>query len=129
MLKVTLDETNGIATLEPDGTLSEADFIAAAAQIDPYLERNGDLKGLIIHARSFPGWNSFGALLSHLRFVKDHQQRISHVALVTDSALGGFAEQVVGHFVAAQVRHFGFDEIDAARAWILGRCCRLPTTR
>ena len=121
MLKVTLDETNGIAMLEPDGALSEADFTAAAAMIDPYLLRSGGLDGLIIHVRHFPGWDSFGALLSHLRFVKDHQQRISHVALVTDSALGEFAERVAGHFVAAQVRHFGFDEIDAARAWILGQ--------
>ena len=121
MLTVTLNETDGIAILAPDGALSAADFTAAAAQIDPYLERSGELRGLVIHVRTFPGWDSFGALLSHLRFVKNHQQRIAHVALVTDSALGGFAETVAGHFVAAEVRHFGFDELNAARAWILGQ--------
>lgn len=119
MLKVTLDEANGIAVVEPQGALSKEDFVNAAARIDPYLERSGRLNGLVIHVRTFPGWDSFGALVTHFRFVKGHHEHIARVALVTDSALADLAEKVAGHFVSAEVRHFPFDEVDRAREWIL----------
>ena len=73
MLSVIIDETNGIAILEPDGPLSKNDFESATRIIDPYIEQNGQLNGLIIHTESFPGWDSFAALFSHLKFVKEHQ--------------------------------------------------------
>ncbi len=59
MLKVELDKDEGIEILKPDGKLSENDFKAARNIIDPYLEKHGELKGIIIHVRSFPGWDSF----------------------------------------------------------------------
>jgi hypothetical protein len=38
---------------------------------------------------------------------------------VTDSSIGNVAERLASHFVAAEIRHFGSSEIDAARQWIL----------
>jgi len=55
MLFVELDEENRIAVLEPHGALSKSDFVSAAEVIDPYIEMLGSLKGIIIHAESFPG--------------------------------------------------------------------------
>ncbi len=43
MLKINLDKTNGIATLEPVGTLSKEDFGKVAGVIDPYIENTGDV--------------------------------------------------------------------------------------
>jgi hypothetical protein len=111
------DESAQLVVLEPDGALSEADFKAAAATIDPLIEQ-GRLKGLVIHTETFPGWDSFGALVSHLRFVRDHHERVRRVAVVTDSRLGDLAEKLAGHFVSAQIRHFPFAEIESARHWI-----------
>ena len=99
MLNVELDKVTGIATFKPDGALSENDFESAASVIDPYIETSGKLKGLIIRTKTFPGWESFGSLIKHLKFVKEHHQKVSHVALVTDSILGGFAEKIAEHFV------------------------------
>ena len=65
MLKVELNEATGIAILKPDGALSENDFIYASSIIDPYIEKAGKLKGLIIRTRKFPGWESFGSLIKH----------------------------------------------------------------
>jgi hypothetical protein len=56
MLKIELDEVASIAILSPEGELVKSDFISVAKIIDPYIERVGELKGIIIHVQSFPGW-------------------------------------------------------------------------
>ena len=120
MLNITLDEQHGIATLAPDGPLSKGDFKAAANIIDPYIEKTGHLNGLIIHTESFPGWDSFQALHSHLTFVKEHHKKVPRIAFVTDSVISNLAETVAIHFVSADIKSFGFADMDKARAWILG---------
>lgn len=41
----------------------------------------------MIQAGSFPGWESFAALVSHMRFVRDHHRSIGKVAAVSDSII------------------------------------------
>ncbi len=81
--------------------LEKTDFEKAAEEIDPLIEETGKLKGLVIHAENFPGWDSFGALVSHLKFIKNHHREIGRIALVTDSPMGNLAEKLGSHFVAA----------------------------
>lgn len=119
MLTIKIDEENGIAILEPEGPLSKSDFESATKVIDPYIEKTGHLNGLIIHTKSFPGWDSFAALVSHLRFVKEHHKKISRVALSTDSKIGGFAEAVASHFVNAEIKRFSYQELEQAKFWII----------
>ena len=119
MLDIELDREAGMAILRPEAALSERDFDTVANVIDPYLEERGELRGLIIHTKEFPGWKSFGAMLKHFKFVKDHQRKISHVALVTDSKIGNLAEMIAGHFVSASVKHFPYDSFIDARSWVL----------
>ena len=119
MLNVTLDLESRIAQLEPEGALERGDFESAAAQIDPLIEENGSLNGLIIRVDHFPGWDSFGALVSHLKFVKDHHREIRRIAFVTDSPVGNLAEKIGPHFVAAEIKHFGFQALEDAKIWIL----------
>jgi hypothetical protein len=118
MLNVELDSAAGIAVLTPQGALSESDFDVAAMVIDPYIESHGQLNGLIVRTKDFPGWESFASLARHIRFVKDHHERLSHVALVTDSKLGNVAEKIAGHFISADVRHFPYDQFSEAKSWI-----------
>jgi len=119
MLKIELDEDAGIAILEPDGELSESDFSAASLVIDPFLEKDNKLKGIIIHTKSFPGWDSFSSLVAHLKFVKDHHKKIARIAFATDSPIGSIAEKVATHFVNAEIRNFDFDELEETRKWVL----------
>jgi len=120
MLSVRIDETNLVAVLQPEGPLSKSDFESAAKMIDPVIEKSGHLNGVIIRTKSFPGWDSFAALVSHLRFVKKHHEKVSRVALVTDSSLGKFAEPIASHFVKAEIRLFPFKEFDQASRWAAG---------
>ena len=102
------------------GELTESDFASVAKIIDPFIETQGGLKGIVIHVRAFPGWDSFGALVAHMGFVRDHHREVARVAFVTDSPVGTLAEQVASHFVSAEVRSFAFDELPVARDWIAG---------
>jgi len=120
MLSVKIDEEHLIVILEPKGALSERDFQAAATLIDPLIEKHGQLNGIMIHTKSFPGWESFAALCSHLRFVKNHHQKISRIALVTDSLLGHFAEDIASHFIKADIQSFSYQEYAEATNWVIG---------
>jgi len=120
MLSVVVDASSGIAILEPQGALSKDDFVRAAKAIDPQIRNAGQLNGIVVRIRAFPGWESFGALASHLRFIKGHHRKIGRVALCTDSKLGVVAPRIGRHFVKADVRGFRSSEFDAAKAWAAG---------
>lgn len=120
MLEIELDENEGIAILEPNGELSESDFKAAARIIDPYIENCGELKGMAIHVKEFPGWDSFSSLVTHMKFIGEHHKNISRIAFVTDSAVGSIAEKIASHFVKAEIKEFDFEDLKAAKSWILG---------
>ncbi len=120
MLSVTINKASSIAMLEPDGPLSKDDFQAAAVRIDPFIETNGELKGLLIYTRQFPGWDSFAALTSHLKFIKEHHQKISRVAFVTDTKIVNFTKPIADHFINAEIRIFPYDELTQAENWAAG---------
>lgn len=121
MIEHSLDTEHSILHVRPKSALERADFEQLAKAVDPYIEETGGLAGLIIEAPKFPGWDSFGALAAHLRFVRDHHKRIRKIGLVTDSALGNVAERLASHFVAAEIKHFAVGDLEAARQWILQR--------
>ncbi len=118
MLNHELRHDDGILVLKPEGPLAAADFTALAGVVDAYLERHGTLRGVLIHAKSFPGWQNFGALLAHLKFVRNHHQRIEKIAAVADGAFATIMPHIASHFVHAQVRHFDFAREDAAWDWL-----------
>ena len=118
MLNHELRRDEGILVLNPEGPLEEADFTALASHVDAYLEQHGTLRGVLIRAKSFPGWKDFGALLAHLRFLREHHQRIEKVAVVADGAFANIMPNIANHFVHAQVQHFDLTREDAAWVWL-----------
>src|SRR5271167_4259436 len=119
MIEYDLDTAHSILVVRPESALDKDDFLELAEAVDPQIEANGDLAGLIISAPSFPGWDSFGSMVSHFRFVRDHQKHIKKVAVVTDSHLGDVAEHLAAHFVSAKIQHFPAGQIEQARQWII----------
>ena len=118
MIGFELLPDKGIVVLSPDGPLQEADFKRLADEVDPYIAANGRLTGVMIRAKSFPGWASFGALVSHLRFVKDHHRKIGRIAAVSDDQLLKIMPSIASHFVAAEIRQFPSDQEAQALAWL-----------
>jgi hypothetical protein len=117
MIGFSLDTDLGILYLRPTPPLTSGDFEQLTQAVDPWIADNGKLNALIIEAPQFPGWDSFGAMLSHFRFVRDHHRLIKKIAVVTDSEAGEFAEDFASHFVAAEIKHFDADEGDEAKQW------------
>jgi hypothetical protein len=107
-----------ILVITPYGPLQKRDFEQLAKEISPFIAANGKLAGVLIHAKSFPGWESFGALVSHLKFVADHHRQIERIAAVTDSGFLKIVPRIASHFVRAQIKHFEFEEEDRALAWL-----------
>jgi hypothetical protein len=119
MIEYDLDKEHAILLVRPQSALDKEDFAELAKAVDPQIEANGDLAGLIINAPSFPGWDSFGAMVTHFRFVRDHHKHIKKVAVVTDSHLGDVAEHLGSHFVSAKIQHFPAEQLEQARQWII----------
>lgn len=118
MMTHELLRDKGILIVKPEGPLEQTDFETLAAEVDPYIEAQGQLNGLLISAKGFPGWKDFAALVSHLRFVKNHHQKIRKVAAVTDSDFLSLMPQLVNHFVNAEVKHFDYRDKDRALDWL-----------
>ena len=118
MLHSELLADQAVLVFSPAGPLTAADFTRIAAQVDPYIERHGKLKGLLIHASRFPGWDDFSGLVSHLRFVRDHHRKIERIAVATDSGVLSVLPRIASHFVAAEVQHFDYAERDVALRWL-----------
>jgi hypothetical protein len=118
MIEYRLDTARSILYVRPKSALEPGDFAQLAGTVDPFIEKTGDLAGLIIDAKKFPGWNSLGAVAAHFRFVRDHHKRIKKIALVTDAALGNIAERLASHFVSATIRSFPAGQLAAAEQWI-----------
>ncbi|MBN2291286.1 MAG: STAS/SEC14 domain-containing protein [Pirellulales bacterium] len=123
MIDYQILEDQGIVILEPSGPLRKEDFENLTRDVDAYIERHGQVNGLIVHAKSFPGWEDFGAVSHHINFVKDHHKKIDRVAIATDSTFLSIAPEIVKHFVSAEVMHFGYDDVETAQKWIAESNC------
>jgi hypothetical protein len=119
MIESSLDAAQSILYVRAKSALEQADFVKLAETVDPYIESSGGLRGLIVEAPAFPGWDSFSALVTHIRFIRGHHRRIEKVALVTDSALGNVAEHLASHFVSAQIKHFPAAGMADAKQWVM----------
>lgn len=118
MINYELNHADGILIINPIGALESTDFEKLGREVDPYITENGELNGLMIYTHSFPGWDNFAAFLSHMKFVKDHHQKIKKIAAVTDSGFLSIMPQVANHFVQAELRHFDYDDKDIALNWL-----------
>ena len=118
MINYELRRDEGILIITPEGPLSAADFETLGQEVDAYIVENGALMGFMIYVETFPGWEDFAGLISHLKFVKNNHQEFSKVAAVTDSKILSIMPHIVGHFIAAEVKHFDYDQKGEALSWL-----------
>jgi hypothetical protein len=118
MLEFAILRPEGIVVLKPNASLSKEDFVGLSASVDAYLADHASIRGVLIHAEAFPGWENFAGFTAHIRFVHNHHQRIERVALVTDSPVARVAEALAKHFTAADIRHFPFADYEKALNWL-----------
>jgi hypothetical protein len=112
---------SGVIVVELTEPLRAQDFDALAATADSWLATHDEVPGVVLHARAFPGWENIGGLLRHVRFVRDHHRALRRVALAADTRLADLLPRLIEHFVKAEIRHFGYDELDDAIVWAAGQ--------
>ena len=118
MLEFELSKDSGVLVLKPHGPLNADDFDAVTEQVDAYIKDNGNLHGVMIYAKTFPGWEDFSGLISHLRFVRNHHKHINKLATVSDSKVLTIMPKLAGHFIGAEARHFDSADLYAAEIWL-----------
>ena len=118
MLEHELLSDKGVLIVRPKGPLSAGDFSVLATDADAYIQVHGALKGLMICAPTFPGWENIDGAISHFKFVRDHHRKIAKVAFVSDSDVLALLPKLASHFVSAEVKHFKGDQEAKALAWI-----------
>ena len=64
MIKVRLMREDGILVVSPMDTLEAIDFERLRLLVDPCLEEQDELKGLLIDVETFPGWEGFSGMAS-----------------------------------------------------------------
>ncbi len=117
-LSFELIQEKSVLILEPKGELESADFERLSAKVDPYIEETGGLEGMLIVTEHFPDWDDFSALGSHLRFVRDHHEKIRRIAIVTNDRLVSALPRIASRFVKAEVRAFPMSGRDQALRWV-----------
>jgi hypothetical protein len=118
MVEFELLKDRSVLVLRPGGPLTADDFRRIAQAVDPYILAKGRLTGVLIDSPAFPGWESFGALIEHMKFVRSHHQKIERIAVVTNSEILKLAPRVAEHFAHPAFKVFGGGDRDAALAWL-----------
>ncbi len=117
MIHAELDKRKGLLIVEPHGPLTADDFRSVAAIVDPYIADKAVLRGLLIRAPTFPGWDGFGALTfpgwdgfgarDRAHEVRAQPSaRLERVAAVTDSDFLRIAPAIAGHLLQPEIRVF-----------------------
>jgi hypothetical protein len=108
---------SSVLVVEPRGPLRPEDFDTIALVVDPWIESHGSLRGLVVHMNEFPGWESVGGFVRHVQFVRDHHRTVHRVALASEGGFAQLAPHLAAHFVRAELKHFGYGELDRAVEW------------
>jgi hypothetical protein len=121
MIDLYPNKEDGWVEAKIHGKIEEDDFAKVGPVADEMIAEEGKLKGVVLNATEFTGWQNLHALLNHLKFEKARHRFIARVALVGNKRWQEDAPKLVSIFVDATVRFFPKAEMDAARAWVSQR--------
>ena len=113
----TLDDKR-ILIITPQGPLERADFEAISREFERVISSTGKVAGLMIKMKSFPGWETFEAITTHLKFVAGHHRTIERIAVVTDSSFLRIIPGLAGYFVHPKICVFALGETEQALSWL-----------
>lgn len=113
------DDHYGVLLLDVKNPFNAEDFETILEIIDPYFEQNGELEGIIIHAKKFPYWKGARNRQEYLNFASANHHKFQKAAL----AMGGFFTKIVARLakgrVHPEVKIFKHNQIEKAQDWIL----------
>jgi hypothetical protein len=110
-------KSDGVLVIKPHGALRREDFDRLASVVDPWIETNHALGGVVVCVEKFPGWQDFGSFVQHFEFVKSHHRKVRRVAIAANGTLPEIAAKLTSHFIEAEVKQFPYEQAETAMAW------------
>lgn len=117
MIEFRIDEN--VFYIKVLGKIEKGDFednIRTPA--DHIISEYGKIRGIIIDARDFEGWEDFPALMEHIGFIKELNEDVYRVAIIGDSTWQKLLPPIAGLFVEPVIKRFDPDQADEAEEWI-----------
>ena len=118
MIKTEIISGNVLRIVAPRKLYAE-DFHQITPDVDSFISQHGKIR-LLIDVSSFHGWNNATALLRHIRFVKDHHQKVEQIAVVGARNWQHWVIGVVRLIVHPEVRAYDKSQQSEALRWIVG---------
>lgn len=116
MLSISNTKGNLIA-LTVDGKISYEDIASLQPIADKLIAQHGKIR-LLANASKFEGWDSIGAMEKHMNFVKDHQEYVEKVAVITGHFWQEWFAGAMKIFLKPEIKTFKIDEQEAAKEWV-----------
>lgn len=86
-------------------------------QLVQIFKENSQIKGALIDAIDFHGWDELSEMIEHFIFLKDYDERIHKIAILADEVWKK-ALQAIGVSLETKIRVFGSDEAEKAQNWL-----------
>jgi hypothetical protein len=107
----------GVLVLNFSGDLKSTPFERIAKEVEQWLEANGRLNGLVLHAPQFPGWKNLKEIKPHLEFLRAHEAQIGRIALAVGGLFPEMLSILASYFVHTEFKTFATSEVTEAIAW------------
>ena len=117
MIKVHYDET--VLYIKVLGKVEKGDFednIKMPA--DHIISEYGKIRGILIDASEFEGWEDFPALMEHIGFIRQLNHDVYRVAIIGDKTWQKLLPPIAGLFVEPVIRRFDPGHGEEAEDWI-----------
>ena len=118
MIKTEIISANALRIIAPE-KLKADDFRQIAPQIDSLISQHGTIR-LLIDASGFNGWENIAAFENHAGFVKNHQQKVERIAVITAHDWQQWLVGAVRMFLHPLVRAYDKSHESEALQWIVG---------
>ncbi|OCJ09029.1 hypothetical protein A6U87_09190 [Rhizobium sp. AC44/96] len=118
MISVETTSNNSILIITPQGPLERQDFETIGKEFDQAIVSSGKVTGLMIKMKSFPGWENFEAIATHLSFVAGHHRLIERIAVATDNSFLKLVPGLASYFVHPKIQVFDLSETEQAISWL-----------
>ena len=118
MIEMEVISGNALKITAPKKLYAD-DFQQIAPKVDSFISQLGKIR-LLIDVSNFNGWSNAAALLSHIRFVKDHHQKVERIAVVGARNWQHWVIGVVRMILHPEVRAYDRSQQSEALRWIVG---------
>ena len=85
---------------------------------DALIAEKWTINWVLINVSSFDWYESFSAFLSHIKFIKNHQEFVKKLAIIWDETWEKILPKLVNIFVHPELKRFSIENENKAIEWL-----------